>query len=114
MFEIQVRNEDGENGMKKSTIRDISNKRRLGSSEAELIEECLLNELFTCIIRIMFFFLKIFTRHLKTQIKGLEIILAGEEYLDNCYQNFDETDGKSSNEDLCSMILAYAKNQYLE
>ena len=24
-----------------------------------------------------------FTRYLKTQIKGLEIILAGEEYLDN-------------------------------
>ena len=45
MFEIQVRNEDGENGVKKSTIRDISNKRRLGSSEAELIEECLLNEI---------------------------------------------------------------------
>ena len=55
-----------------------------------------------------------FTRHLKTQIKGLEIILAGEEYLDNCYQNFDETDGKSSSEDLCTMILAYAKNLYLE
>ena len=41
-FEIQVRNEDGETGSKNSTVRDISNIRRLGRSEAELIEDSLI------------------------------------------------------------------------